>query len=60
MPGGSPAGQWSRLQEVAKQFGVHRATIERWVARYRHQGLEGLRGPVHDARGWPPNCRGSI
>ncbi|MGH7866460.1 MAG: IS630 family transposase [Candidatus Dormibacteraceae bacterium] len=46
-----------RLQEVANQFGVHRATLKRWVARYRHRGLEGLRGPEHDARGRPPKLQ---
>lgn len=47
----------SRLQEVAQQFGVHRATIARWVARYRHRGPPGLRGPVRDARGRPPKLQ---
>jgi transposase len=47
----------SRLQEAANQFGVHRATIERWAARYRRRGLEGLRGPEHDTRGRPPKLQ---
>jgi transposase len=36
---------------------VHRATIEPWVARYCHRGVEGLRGPEHDARGRPPKLQ---
>ncbi|MGH9431999.1 MAG: IS630 family transposase [Terriglobia bacterium] len=50
-------GQGSQLQEVANQFGVDRATIERWAARYRHRRVEGLRGPKHDARGRPPKLQ---
>ena len=50
-------GTGSSLQAVGKQFGVHRATIERWAARYRHRGLEGLRGPERDARGRPPKLQ---
>jgi transposase len=50
-------GRGSRLQEVANQFGVDRATIERWASRYRHRGVEGLRGPKHDARGRPPKLQ---
>jgi transposase len=50
-------GGGSRLQEVANEFGVDRATGERWAARYRHRGVEGLRGPEHDARGRPPKLQ---
>jgi transposase len=50
-------GGGARLQEVADHYGVHRATIERWAARYRHRGLEGLRGPERDARGRPPKLQ---
>lgn len=50
-------GTGSSLQAVGNQFGVHRATIERWAARYRHRGLEGLRGPERDARGRPPKLQ---
>jgi transposase len=42
---------------VTSQFRVHRATIEPWVARYCHRGVEGLRGPEHDARGRPPKLQ---
>jgi transposase len=38
---------------VAERFGVHPATIGRWAACYRRRGVEGLRGPEHDARGRP-------
>ena len=50
-------GSGSSLQEVAQQFGVHRATIGRWAARYRRQGVEGLRRPEEDARGRPPKLQ---
>jgi transposase len=46
-------GSGSSLEEVAKRFGVHRATVGRWAARYRERGVAGLRGPEHDARGRP-------
>jgi transposase len=42
---------------VAKQFGVHAATVGRWAARYRSRGLDGLRGPEVDGRGRPATLK---
>jgi transposase len=30
------------VTEVAERFGVARKTVQRWVARYRESGIDGL------------------
>src|SRR5438132_4608374 len=35
-------GQGRAVMEVASQWGVSGRTVERWLARYEAQGLEGL------------------
>lgn len=36
-------GEGRPVGEVARWFGIHRRTLERWVAHYRAQGQDGLR-----------------
>ena len=38
---------------VGSQFGVHASTVGRWLARFRHRGIDGVRGPEKDTRGRP-------
>ena len=40
-------GQGRAVMEVASQWGVSRRTVERWLARYEAQGLEGLPDRSH-------------
>ena len=40
-------GQGRAVMEVASQWGVSRRTVERWLARYEAQGLEGLSDRSH-------------
>ena len=35
------------LREVAKRYGVHHSSIERWLHNYRVFGKDGLRRPVY-------------
>lgn len=46
------AGGLSR-SAVGGQLGVHPSTVGRWLARFRHRGIVGLRGPDVDGRGRP-------
>jgi transposase len=38
---------------VGSQLGVHASTVGRWLARFRHRGIDGVRGPEKDTRGRP-------
>jgi transposase len=40
-------GEGRTVMEVASQWGVSRRTVERWLARYEAQGLEGLPDRSH-------------
>ena len=42
---------------IARQFGVHPATIGRWAASYRKSGIAGLQRPKDDARGRPQKLK---
>lgn len=46
-------GSGHSRQEVAAQFGVHVATVGRWAAHYRRQGVAGMGRPEQDGRGRP-------
>ena len=35
------------VTEVARDWGVHRQTLHRWLARYEGDGLEGLHNRSH-------------
>jgi transposase len=41
------------VTEVAERFGVARQTVHRWMARYRHGGLDGLADRSHAPRSHP-------
>lgn len=41
------------VTEVAKDWGVHRQTLHRWLARYEGDGLEGLANRSHRPKGCP-------
>ena len=45
-------GEGRTVTEVATDWGVHRQTLQRWLARYEAEGLEGLGDRSHR----PANC----
>src|ERR1700751_445457 len=41
------------VTEVARDWGVHRQTLHRWLARYEGDGLEGLNNRSHRPAHFP-------
>ena len=46
--------------EVARDWGVCRQTMHRWLARYEGEGLEGLGDRSHHLRLVSPECHASL
>ena len=40
------AEQYSTLTQIASHLGMHYTTLQRWLRRYREQGIEDLPSPI--------------